>query len=121
MKLQQPTVNLIVLRAQDPVELAKTYRALGCDFVTERHGDGPEHLSADLGGLILEIYPRTSGHGTTVLRIGFIVSDLEAAVADAVDCGAKVIRPAEATPWGYRAVLEDSEGHRIEVTARSTG
>ena len=121
MKLQQPTVNLIVLRAQYPVDLAKIYEALGCRFVTERHGGGPEHLSADLGGITLEIYPRASAQSTSGLRIGFIVSDLEAVIAGMVEKGAGIVRNPEATPWGYRAVLEDTEGHRIEVTAKSLG
>lgn len=112
-----PTINLIVLRAASPKTLAQFYESLGCKFERERHGNGPEHFSANLGGLVLEIYPRKDDDpGTSSLRLGLVVSDLDAVLATAT--GAKILRSPTLTYWGYQAVLEDSEGHKIELTQR---
>lgn len=48
----------LVLYSKRMERLADFYRRLGLVFTVERHGDGPEHYAADLGGgLVLEIYP----------------------------------------------------------------
>lgn len=116
MNDHQPTINLIVLRAALPKTLAQFYEGLGCKFEREQHGNGPEHFSANLGGLVLEIYPRKDDDpGTSSLRLGFIVSDLDAVLAAT---GARILRPPALTSWGYQAVIEDLEGHKIELTQK---
>jgi lactoylglutathione lyase len=109
-----PRLNLIVLRAIDPTVLVRLYTLFGCRFQRERHGTGPEHFSADLGGTILEIYPRSQATPSTAgVRLGFTVSDLRAVTAAiegehlATNCVFDLVPG--------RAVLIDLEGHRIEL------
>jgi hypothetical protein len=108
-------LNLVVIRVADLERAANLYRALGLPLVRERHGTGPEHYSADIQGTILELYPRQPGsEGTTQVRLGFAVDDLEKAVDSIQAAGGRIVSPAQASPWGRRAVIEDIDGHRIE-------
>jgi hypothetical protein len=34
------------------------FEGLGLKFVLEKHGDGPEHFSCQVGEKVLEIYPK---------------------------------------------------------------
>jgi len=110
-------LNLVVLRALDPEGLIPIYEALGCKFESEQHGNGPQHFSCDVDGLVLEIYPRTADdERTTAVRVGFVVGDLDHALDAAVAAGGRVVSPAKHTQWGRRAVLVDSEGHKLELS-----
>lgn len=113
----QPTLSLLVLRSAGPERLAGFYARLGVTFVKHRHGSGPEHFSAVLGGVVLEIYPLKEGEaGTGGLRIGFAVEDVTGMFAAWVEAGATVVVPPKMSEWGMRAVVDDPEGHRIELT-----
>ncbi|MFT3998177.1 MAG: VOC family protein [Asticcacaulis sp.] len=110
-------LNLIVLRARDPKGLARFYEGLGMSFMEEKHGNGPVHFSADLSGTILEIYPATGdASGVTDIRLGFVVSNLSELMEHIADFGARILTPPGQTPWGYRAVIKDIEGHTVELT-----
>ncbi|MBY0232484.1 MAG: hypothetical protein K2W96_24665, partial [Gemmataceae bacterium] len=67
------------------------YEGLGLRFVRERHGDGPEHLAATLGGAVLELYPRGDGPPSSGTRIGLRVG-------------------------GERRVVADPDGHKVELS-----
>ncbi len=110
-------LDLIVIRARDPETLARFYALLGLTFKEEQHGSGPRHFACDLGGSVLEIYPLVrERQRTTATRLGFRVSSLRH-VLDAVSAlGAQhVLREAEATESGQRAVVVDPEGHEIHL------
>jgi len=47
--------------------------------------------------------------------LGFTVQDLDAAVAHCVD----LISPPTNGEWGYRAVVADPEGRRVELVEAS--
>ncbi|HEY1049594.1 MAG TPA: VOC family protein [Prosthecobacter sp.] len=113
----QPTLSLLVLRSAAPERLAAFYAQLGIAFEKHRHGSGPEHFSAVLGGLVFEIYPLKEGEaGTRGLRMGFAVTDVEGMFAQWVEAGGTAVVPPKMSEWGLRAVLDDPEGHRIELT-----
>ncbi|MEM8637248.1 MAG: VOC family protein [Cyanobacteria bacterium P01_G01_bin.54] len=111
-----PRLNLLVLRVQDLEKAVALYRAIGLTFRPEQHGSGPIHYSANLAGLILELYPRTaqmpSSSGT---RLGFTVDTLDQRLAELTRLGAKVLTPPQASPWGRRAVVQDGDRHTIEL------
>ena len=113
-----PRLNLIVLRAIDPAPLVRLYTLFGCQFQREQHGTGPEHFSADLGGTILEIYPRSPASPSTEgVRLGFTVPDLRAVTA-AIEATFQADHLATNCVFDLvpgRAVLIDLEGHRIEL------
>jgi predicted enzyme related to lactoylglutathione lyase len=112
-------LSLIVIRAENPQNLARFYEILGLSFLAEKHGDGPIHYAADLNGVVFEIYPRSAKSGdTSDMRLGFGVDDVDAVWQQALIAGAKGLTPPEPSPWGYRAVLKDPEGHVVELSER---
>lgn len=116
-------LDLIVIRARDPEALARFYALLGVTFKEEQHGSGPKHFACDLGGPVLEIYPLVrEQQRTTGTRLGFRVSSLRH-VLDAISAlGAEhVLRDAEATKSGQRAVVVDPEGHEIHLVEMAAG
>src|SRR5687767_2205434 len=117
------SLNLIVIRSPDIDRACRFYSTLGLAFTKHAHGTGPEHYACELHGLVFEIYPRKSdADSTTATCLGFRVPSVDAAVASLQRLGAKVISPPKESPWGRRAVVEDPDGHRVElVTTRSPG
>lgn len=108
-------LNLIVIRTANLERAQRFYEALGLRFSREKHGKGPEHLAAETGGVVFEIYPRGSGPSTEGVRLGFQVASIEAAVAALQRLGARLATPPETGEWGQRAVVIDADGHRVEV------
>lgn len=112
-----PRLNLVVIRARDAARLADFYSVIGLSFIQHRHGAGPEHFAAESEGWVFEIYPVDRDEETTRnLRVGFAVKDVKATVSNLVEAGAKVIRAPMDSPWGLRAVVQDLEGHKVEIT-----
>ena len=109
-------LNLLVLRAHDPERLVRFYGSFGLKFVEERHGIGAVHFSANAGAATVEIYPRqTPGDSTSHTRLGFTVQSLsQVLAAPEIELGQIVSLP-RASPWGWRAIVEDPEGHKIEL------
>jgi lactoylglutathione lyase len=107
--------GLIVIRATDVYRIAKFYAAMGCNFVTERHGSGPEHLTTEVNGVVFEIYPVGNQPVTVGVRLGFKVASLTTTVAALEMAGGIVKSPPSDGPWGLRAVLLDPEGHAVEI------
>ena len=69
--------NLLVLRTNKLDDLKAFYSLFGANFVSERHGSGPNHYAARLGDLVLEIYPIVDGAlPDASLRISLTVDDL---------------------------------------------
>jgi lactoylglutathione lyase len=108
-------LNLVVIRSADLERSRLFYETLGLRFTLERHGSGPEHLAADAGAVVFEIYPRGTGPESSGTRIGFRVPSLADVVSAAQASGAKVVSPPAESPWGMRAVLMDPDEHRIEL------
>ncbi len=116
--MTETRLNLVVLRSADPENSVRFYERLGLAFVKHRHGTGAEHFACERGGTVFEIYPR---HGETDssagTRIGFAVGSVDDALAALAESGARVVSAAKDSPWGRRAVVEDPDGHRVELTA----
>jgi len=89
---------------------------LGILFERERHGAGPEHLAAQLGTVVFEIYPQGDGEGTLKTRIGFAVDSIAALLPALQEAGGTFISPPQDSPWGLRAVVTDPDGHRVELS-----
>jgi lactoylglutathione lyase len=110
-------INLVVLRVADLERSRRFYECLGVRFARERHAAGPEHLAADLGGTVFELYPDGGRGPTAGLRLGFRVPCVDAATAAAREAGADVLITAADGPWGRRAVVADPDGIRVELTS----
>lgn len=114
-------LNLVVIRVDDLEASRRFYSAIGLRLAEERHGSGPPHYSADLDGVVVEFYPRSANlDRTSPTRLGFSVQDVDEVVAACQNAGGRVITPAKDSPWGRRAVVEDPDGHKIELVESKT-
>jgi lactoylglutathione lyase len=105
-----------VIRCADLKGSSLFYHLLGLSFVKHRHGQGPEHLSAELGGVVFELYPQTAeGSTTRGVRLGFEVLSLENLITALDAWPGSVISPPQDSLWGRRAVITDPDGHRVEL------
>jgi hypothetical protein len=70
-----PQVQTLVLYVDEVDASAAWYRdALGVTWTQEQHSAGPEHVSAQFGGLLIELYPRGDRPASQV-RIELSVGD----------------------------------------------
>lgn len=114
MSVKPEAVSLLVVYSADIEKLSDFYRGLGLELEAEQHGRGPRHFSCQVGPTVLELYPageRPSG----TMRFGLAVTDVDAAVTAAADCGGTIVTPATDSPWGRRAVIADPDGNRVEL------
>lgn len=113
-----PMLNLVVIRVGD-LDVSQTfYNILGITFDRHRHGSGPEHLSAQLGAAVFELYPAREGQSSATTRLGFAITHLDDIVTQIQNSsiGSVVSLPAD-SPWGRRAVVRDPDGHAVELVA----
>src|SRR5438045_521626 len=109
-------LKLIVIRAHDVDRLVVFYEAIGLHFTRHRHGSGPEHLSADVGETVFEIYPAAgAAENTVATRLGFSVVSLSETLRSLEAIEATVLSQPAETPFGRRAVVKDFEGHKVEL------
>ncbi|MCE9635579.1 MAG: hypothetical protein K8T90_07735 [Planctomycetes bacterium] len=87
---------------------------------SEQHGNGPEHLSGRAGTVLLELYPHDPTTRLDGTRLGFSVRSLAGAVAAVAEAGGTIVSQPRESAWGRRAVVADPDGHRVELTERST-
>src|SRR3954469_5258686 len=112
-----PALNLLVIRSPDIDRSARFYELLGLTFTKHAHGTGPEHYAAELGSAVFEIYPRSDDKDSTSrARLGFRVPTLDQTIAALQHSGAKIVSSPKDTPFGRRAVVDDPDGHRVELT-----
>ena len=108
-------LNLLVLRTPKLEDLRRFYSALGAQFESERHGNGPEHYAATLGDdLVLELYPALDGATPDAgLRLGLSVND----IGETLRSLGQTATPRQ-TQWGLRALVRDPDGRTVELLQR---
>jgi catechol 2,3-dioxygenase-like lactoylglutathione lyase family enzyme len=112
----------VTVHASDVEKAAGFYRdVLGVPLEGERHGDGPHHYHAGWGfpdkGLMFTIWP---GEQTSPQHLSFVVPDLEAVHARALENGIEVIeqpgRNDDGSPPGWRdCALRDPVGNTVRA------
>jgi lactoylglutathione lyase len=115
--MSETRLNLLVLKIHQVDRLRAFYSAFAVAFTEERHGDGPLHLAARVGDLVLELYPLPDGASPAdaTTRLGFAVPDLDAALRSLDAVGAVLVGQPKMTPWGRRAVVRDPDGRAVEL------
>lgn len=111
--MSNPELNLLVLRSANLERSVGFYGLLGLVFVEEKHGNGPKHYSTQLGATVLELYPLGKRSPTTDVRLGFTVSSIDEAIGN-LEMDA-VVQPTSDTERGKLAVIQDPDGHTIEL------
>jgi len=109
-------LKLVVIRATDIEKLAEFYSVLGLTFTKHRHGKGPEHLSAAQGETVFEIYPaRGDDDLTNSTRLGFSVKSFPEVLRRLREMNVEILTEPTASEFGFRAVVKDFEGHKVEL------
>jgi predicted enzyme related to lactoylglutathione lyase len=111
-------LNLVVIQARDLETTRQFYDCLGLALRREQHGRSPEHYAAQLGSTVFEVYPCNVGTPLGCIRIGFQVSSLEPTLSALRQQSAKILTEPHDSPWGRRAVVQDPDGNRVELTER---
>ncbi|BAY86232.1 hypothetical protein NIES267_57380 [Calothrix parasitica NIES-267] len=115
MIVNQITLNLIVIRAEDLNRSKKFYEKLGINFSYEQHGNGEKHLCAMLEGIVLEIYPSSNNIDSSGVRLGFQVSSVDKTIEELQAIETVIVSSPKDSQWGRRAVILDPDGHKIEL------
>ena len=111
-------LNLLVLRTAQPDKLTAFYSHLGFQFDYHCHGNGPMHYSADINGLVFEIYPllKNQDQADSSLRLGFQVEDLDKLLESLRKEKINILQEPKYAEWDYFAVIKDPDGRKIELT-----
>ncbi len=112
-------LNLLVIKTNQVEKVHHFYQQLGLQFTHHRHGNGPFHYSAEMNGLVFEIYPlpKASLEPDKNTRLGFTVQKL-ATLLSQLDASA-IISPPQQQKWGYTALVKDPDGRKVELTEAS--
>lgn len=110
-------INLIVLKTHQLIELCAFYRLFDLSFEYHQHGQGPFHYSTDIGGIVFEIYPlpKYIEEADITTRLGFEVENLEQLIEKLLEIGVRIVSMPQVTAYGYRAIVEDPDGRKIEL------
>lgn len=101
-------LQLLVLKTHDLEALRSFYEALGILFQPEQHGEGPAHYSAQLGAMVLELYPLSKARSSMPTeRLGLQIEQLEEFLRG---YDRKVQRR------GQVVIVEDPDGRKVELT-----
>jgi catechol 2,3-dioxygenase-like lactoylglutathione lyase family enzyme len=106
-----PFIELIVLRCADVERAVQFYSALGLTFAREQHDNGPVHYAAELGSVVLELYPST-GSSSGGLRLGLQLGTDVGSVHRALAVGGRLVRLSE---HERHATVRDPDGHTLEL------
>jgi len=106
--------GFVALRCADLEKSRRFYEVVGLTFVAEQHGQGPPHLSSDLGGVVLDLYPaRSDGERADLATVGLTVSDLEGLEDRLRAAGYDV----ECARGSATLVVPDPDGRRVRISS----
>ena len=102
-------------------QLVEFYRCMGIQFNKEQHQSGPLYFATDLDGVVFEIYPAKALEDVDrKTRLGFFVTDLQAAMNSLRILRATIVEEPSESPWGMRAIVRDPNGRAVELYADET-
>lgn len=117
--MKAASMSLVVIRSKDIERARRFYEILGLEFDKHQHGKGLEHFASTIGDIVFEIYPlRASDHPTTSVRLGFAVESCDETTRRLHDAGYIVRSRPNDAPWGRVSVIEDSDGHKVEIVEK---
>ena len=110
-------LQLLVLRTSDPHQLSAFYSLLGMSFDYHQHGNGPFHYAATTGQMTLEIYPLAKGQqqADIHLRLGFSIGNFDQTIALLKEQAVSFLADPSHTDFGFRAIVADPDGRKIEL------
>lgn len=111
------TINLLVIRTENPEALKEQYEALGFTFEYHKHGNGPYHFASEQDSFVFEIYPLSIKTDNTEapIRLGFDIENLVSKIKELQNSTWKIVSEPKVTPWGEIAIIKDLDGRKIEL------
>lgn len=117
---QLTELQLLVIYTPDLERTKSFYEILGLKFSAERHGSGPLHFAANVAGVVFEIYPSHDNEVSQSARLGFRVLGISRVVDEFRSAGFRIISEPSSSPWGIRAVIQDPDNRKVEITELSS-
>ncbi|RYX84382.1 glyoxalase/bleomycin resistance/extradiol dioxygenase family protein [bacterium] len=113
MSSRIPSLSLLVLRSASLEAVSDFYSAFGFDFRQEQHGSGPLHYAAEVGGLVLEIYPLKAGQteADDSTMLGFEVESLSGLLME-LEIKAEI----KSSELGRFCSVKDPDGRTVRLT-----
>ena len=110
-------INLLVIKTQNLENLKNQYEKIGFEFNYHQHGNGPFHYASEKSGFVFEIYPLTKSmkEADKSIRLGFEVENLELTMKNIKNTDWKILSDINITKWGKIAIIQDSDGRKIEL------
>ncbi len=103
-------LSLLVMRCKN-IDTSKLFcESLGFQFQREKHGNGPEHYSAEIDGFVFELYPNKGVEPMDNTRIGFKIDNLNTLIKNfEID-----------SPYEFNGsniyVVKDPDGRKVELS-----
>jgi lactoylglutathione lyase len=115
--MSDAALALVVLRTKHIQKVIAWYGVIGVGIVKEKHEKARSTYVAALEGLLLEFLPLEEDAPAPEpnVRLGFVVDDLDKALADLKALGTMVVNPPQSTSRGFRAVVRDPDGRSVEL------
>lgn len=111
------SLGFVALRCADLGESRRFYELVGLTFDEEQHGGGPRHLSTDLDGVVLELYPARSGDKRTDLAtVGLTVPNVDGLAERLRAAGYEADRPAGSPTL----VATDPDGRSVRISSATS-
>ena len=108
----------VFLKARDPATLAAWYRdALGVE-IAEYDGQFMTQFApqtAGASGTVWSIFPQTATHFPGTVMLNYLVTDLDAMLAQLRALGADVDGKVDESEYGRFGWVTDPEGNRVEL------
>ncbi|WP_179021451.1 glyoxalase/bleomycin resistance/extradiol dioxygenase family protein [Winogradskyella forsetii] len=110
-------INLLVIRTSNPDKLKIQYEKIGFQFNYHQHGNGSLHYASEKEGFVFEIYPlsKSMKEADNSIRLGIEVGNLKLTFRNIENSDWKIISEISKTEWGEIAILQDSDGRKIEL------
>lgn len=110
-------LRLLVIRSNQPEQLAGFYSLLGLSFSYHKHGNSPMHYSAITGSIVFEIYPLSKKQTAPdpYLRLGFGIDNFETVIAALKEQQVTFASEPMPAEFGYSAVIVDPDGRKVEL------
>jgi lactoylglutathione lyase len=110
-------IRLLVLRTNDPRQLADFYSLLGFTFEYHKHNNSPFHYSSMIGQAVLEIYPLAKNQTETDkhLRLGFGIDDFDRVILNLRELHVPFSLEPTQTDFGFMAIIIDPDERKIEL------
>ena len=117
--MKAASISLVVIRSKDIGRARLFYETFGLVFIKHQHGKGLEHFASSVGDVVFEIYPlRDADRPTTSVRLGFSVDSCDEMTRQLREAGYIVRSKPNEAPWGRVSVIEDFDGHKVEIVER---